>query len=279
MTGILHAHSFRTICLASLISAAGGASAMECIHEAPKSERTLDVQTSLGIGAIKRLFGEAKIGLNVKAKQIEIYSKYPKADQLVMNEDFMFMICTSIRDDTSLSPTQKTEQLFKLRREIFSPAVDVPTLPLPARPRPTTEATSSTQTATWKGNHDQYKSAFLKPAPFVLTNENRFFVVAASPKTHLDADSLYVSDTAAFPNVDFTIFPPYRENVHYALMMGTWLSRSEANRVMQIAAEIGLRPKPYVWQLGDSSFERPPDGAKNGCPSGRRVDSKTLRCS
>ena len=278
MTFLMHAHTVRTICLASLISVVEAASGMECIHETPKSDRGLDVQTSLGIGAIKRLLGQAKIGLDVKAKQIEIYSKYPKADQLVMNEDFMFMICTSIRDDNSLSPMQKTEQLFKLRREIFSPAVDVPTLPLPARPKPTSQPASSAQAATWRGNHDQYRSDFLKPAPSVLTNENRYFVVAASPNNQSDADSLYVSDTAAFPNVDFVIFPPYRTNVHYALMMGTWLSRPEANRVIQIATEIGLRPAPYIWRFGNASAGIHPDEGKNGCPSGQRVDSKTLRC-
>jgi hypothetical protein len=227
---------------------AKSAIALECIHEAPASDKALDVDTSLGIGAIKKLFGEANITVNVRSKQVEVYSKYPKADQLVMNDNFAFMICTSLRDDKSLSESQRTESLLRLRREIFAPAVAIPQLPTPAHPKPPTKALTSAKTKVWVGSDQEYRTAFLKQPPSVITDENSFFVIAGSPQTEKDTDMQYKDKVAAHPNIDFSIYAPYDSNTYYSLMMGTWLSESEANRVIQIATQLGLQPKPYLWR-------------------------------
>ena len=224
------------------------AMALECIHEAPASDKSLDVDTSLGVGAIKKLIGEANITVNVRSKQVAIYQQYPKADQLVMNHNFMFMICTSLRDNRSLSESQRTEELLKLRREIFAPAVTIPQLTPPARPKPTTEVISHAKIKAWAGSAEEYRSAFLKQPPSVITGENSYFVIAASPKTEAEANMQYESKVTAHPNIDFSIYKPYDSNTYYGLMMGTWLSKAEADRVLQIATQLGLQPQPYLWR-------------------------------
>lgn len=272
--------SVQILALASLGFTSSFAVALECIHEAPSSDKALDADTSLGIGAIKRVLAEVKIGFDVRGKQVEIYSNYPKADQLVMNHNFMFMICTSLRDDKSITPRQRTEELFKLRREIFAPAVAIPLVPSPNYVRPVIAATAPPKSEAWAGTDRQYRATFLKPPPSVVTNENRYFVVAASPATEAEANSQYMARASTNPNIDLVIFAPYGSNNHYSLMMGTWLSKSAADRVIRIAVQLGIQPKPYLWRLNSAAGEATNANDLSEPSASRRstrVNPKTLR--
>ena len=250
------------LCLiAGLVILSGQAMAIDCTKPV-KSDKELSVDSNSAVGAFKTILKAVHWDLNVKAAQKEVYSKYPHADQLATNDNFMYMVCTNLKD-SDMPPAKRDEVLMKWHQEIFRPEVPIPSIPTPPRvntdvviPLPIPPAAEATPAhphpvapaaPAWVGTAQQYRASYLREPPSVLTTANNYFVIASSPDSAEQADAIYSQLTSKFPSVDFMIYPPYLSNHHYALMLGTWLSPSEAARVEQIGKSIGL--KPYQWKL------------------------------
>lgn len=275
----------RLLLIASFLTFSGHAMAIECTKPV-KSDKELDVDSKVALGAFRTLLKALNWDLNVKASQKEIYSKYPHADQLATNDNFMYMVCTTLKD-SKLEPAKQLEVLMTWHKEIFRPEIPIPSIPTPPRtntdvviplpippaatPSPSHPHPVPPSAPAWIGSAQKYRENYLREPPSVLTDENNKFVIASSPDSADQADAIYKKLTSAYPSVDFMIYPPYQSNTHYALMLGTWLSSAEAQRVLQIGKSMGLNP--YLWTLG-SSAQRISESTSD---TPARINSKTMR--
>ena len=274
--------------MVAAITFSGHVLAIDCTKPV-KSDKELDFDSNSALGAFKSMLKAVHWDLKIKAAQKEVYSKYPHADQLATNDNFLYMACTALKD-SNLDTMQQLDVLMKWHKEIFRPEVPIPSVPTPARantdvvvPLPVPPAPAPTPAhphpvvpaaPAWVGTAQQYKASYLREPPSVLTTENNRFVIAASPSTQGEADNLYSALTTKYPSVDFMIYPPYQGNYHYPLMLGTWLSASEAQHVLQIGTSIGL--KPYLWTLPVSAVRTADaDLAPESSRTRQNIDPKT----
>jgi hypothetical protein len=77
----------------------------------PASDNDFAVQTTFSVAAIKKSFSEFRAGADIKNKRIEIYSKYPNADETSFNHNNFYVICTSVRNDNTSSEREKRDEL------------------------------------------------------------------------------------------------------------------------------------------------------------------------
>lgn len=256
-----------------LVLAADPALGLQCGAAPATSSRSTDVETGLALGAIKKLIGEVGLTFNVRRKQVDIYSAYPKADQLSLNQMFVYMLCTSLRDNKDLSESGKQADLERLRKEITAPAVQVEPVSLPraastVAPQASTPAATPAQASTapdqsgtpkskptaLPSDYREYHQRFLKQPPTVITSDNAWFVFAESPKSKEAGLQIYRAKVAKYPELEFFLFPPFQNGGTYGLAMGAWLSKAEAKQALQIAKQLGLAPTPYLWRcptMGD----------------------------
>jgi len=91
--------------------------------------------------------------------------------------------------------------------------------------------------------------------------EERYFVIAGSsprPKD-LEEELFRVKDRIGdhfdelFPNVD--IYPPFKGNRNYALVIRANLPFSEAKELQQRAIEMGFREDTFLWRSSRAYFE------------------------
>ena len=279
---------FRLGLMVAAIAFSGHVLAIDCTKPV-KSDKEVTVDSKSALGAFKTLLKGVSWDFNVKASQKAIYTTWPKADQYATNDNFMYMVCTTLQD-SKLDPTKQLEVLMTWHREIFRPEISIPSAPTPPRtntdvvvPLPIPPAVSPTpahphpvapSAPAWVGTAQQYKASYLREPPSVLTTENNRFVIASSPSSAAEADTIYSQLTSRYPSVDFMIYPPYQGNPHHALMLGTWLSASEAQRVLQIGTSMGL--KPYLWTLPVTPVQTSDAGTTTESPRTRgNFDPKT----
>lgn len=232
--------------------------AQECPPVPPVRETYSQQATTIAANALGGVVKSASTR-TIRNGQIEILSRYPKADQLVINLTIISLVCQSMVQER-LSPARFRGEMQSLRREILQPATTMRPAREPAiqpqyaaaapdRNRASGPAAGTRAALAWATN-------FINSPPTVITDENRYFVVVASPSGEGESRRLMDSLIKRYPDASFALYPPYRGNPHYAVMAATWVSSAQAKLVKARGASMGLPKDMYVWRC---------PGNGNGC--------------
>lgn len=233
--------------------------ALQCPDLPPTRNTYSEVQTGEGVSAIRHKITFSRTFAFSKDVQEEIYSKYPKADQLVLNMTFVSLICQSLLEDRTISPAQFREHLEVFREKIFrSPTKYRPVFQPPsverelhfAQEAEPPGATARAQSRT-VNPRDEFAQTFINAPPPVITAQNRYFVIVASP-TQNEAEQVLSNFRTRFRELDFALYPPYKGNPHYAVMLATWVSEDQAKQALRRGLERGLPHDSYIWRCPGS---------------------------
>lgn len=98
------------------------------------------------------------------------------------------------------------------------------------------------------------QTGWLRDPPFYVTDDNRYFVIVASPESEQEGLRKLDELKSTSPDYDFHLYPPYGANTHYAVMIASWVSRDLAYEVLGIAKR-DVASDAYPWRCrsrGDS---------------------------
>lgn len=97
-------------------------------------------------------------------------------------------------------------------------------------------------------NHgdSEHLNAWLKAPPYVVTEANKYFVIASSVLTYEQALQEAKRLKRRAPELDYVVYGPYGDNPYHAIMVATWLSKAEAVSALQQTKK-ALRMEAVIW--------------------------------
>jgi len=140
-------------------------------------------------------------------------------------------------------------------------------------------AASGTLVIAQDDSSEESESEFLAEAPYFVNDTNKYFVILGSAGSKKAGIGMMNNYKKAAPQYDFALYPPYRGNPAYAVMIATWVSGNIAKKAqaegLAVVKElmkddfVAKRDTPYIWcyPYGISSC-KPSAPRNNGSNSG-----------
>ena len=104
---------------------------------------------------------------------------------------------------------------------------------------------------------DEFESEFLAGAPYVVNDTNKYFVIVGSAASKSAGVKMMNKFKMASPEHDFALYPPYRGNLNYGVMIASWVSRDVAMKAQAEGLEVAKkalkddfkekRDTPFIW--------------------------------
>ena len=105
-----------------LIFSYGSVSAIDCPKPSAQiaEETKTDIKGSLDIGGLLRSLKVAsgEVDIQLERKVQDLFSKYPNADKLAMQNTIISMICQQLNESKELSDREKLEYMFNLNNSV-----------------------------------------------------------------------------------------------------------------------------------------------------------------
>lgn len=92
----------------------------------------------------------------------------------------------------------------------------------------------------------EHASAWLKAPPYVVTEANKYFVIASSVRTYEQALQEAKRLKRRAPELNYVVYGPYGDNPYHAIMVATWLSKADAQIALAQTRE-ALRMDARIW--------------------------------
>ncbi len=92
---------------------------------------------------------------------------------------------------------------------------------------------------------------YLRDSPYVVNNNNKYFVLVASVFSASDAAREIDRLKSKAPQYDFVAYAPYQGNPAYAIMMATWVSKEVAYQALEEARR-DVAGDAFVWKCPQS---------------------------
>lgn len=89
-------------------------------------------------------------------------------------------------------------------------------------------------------------TSYLREAPYVVTDSNKYFVIVASAISASEARSKMYELKRRNPNFDFVVYAPYGNNPYRGIMMASWVDRATAHEVRALARRY-VASDSYIW--------------------------------
>lgn len=232
------------------------ASAQACSKSVPLANEQRIVATNGAISLLTKFVGKISGGVDYSSTRTEILSRYPNADQALFNAQYFVFACHWIERDKSLSPMQKIAALNQARLQILGLPAGLPAPIVQASPRLSATVASpsklgATTVATVpaaRRDRAAWATRYIHPAPSLPNQYNSAFVIVASPTSEAEGRRKIDELRRKHPDLDFELYPPYRENPHYGVMLATFASNSEAQSALQVAKR-RIDAGSYIWWL------------------------------
>lgn len=87
---------------------------------------------------------------------------------------------------------------------------------------------------------------FIRDTPFVVIDENKYFVIVASIIDRNEAIRRSLELNATVDELDFVVYPPYRGNRYHSIMAATWVDRRTANQALSLARSL-VAEDSFLW--------------------------------
>jgi hypothetical protein len=109
------------LALVSLSCPTSGFSQVRLCGEAPIVEDgKLKGELETKAQFLSRFLGDASLKGHIETEKNDVLSRYPNADNLRLNQYFLYVVCIAIMADNKMSTTEKLSELTKARASIFA---------------------------------------------------------------------------------------------------------------------------------------------------------------
>jgi hypothetical protein len=94
-------------------------------------------------------------------------------------------------------------------------------------------------------------AGYLRDPPLFVKDDNRWFVIVASPQTEAEGRRLMNRFKSKAPQYDFALYQPYAGNSYYAIMMASWVDETVARQALRDARR-DVAAGAYLWRCRSS---------------------------
>lgn len=224
------------------------------------------VETKVAADALTKILGKLGVDVDVRTTRDSVLKDNPRADQAVIVLTMANTMCEMIWSDPALSGEQKASRYSAMMIEILArvagPAPVARTgdkqslrrsLPrgvhlvasLEGRETDTRRAAPPAATGA-PALPVPGQSGFLRDIPFYITDNNKYFVIVASPRSREEGLRLLERFKAKTPQYDFALYQPYGSNTSYGVMMASWVPREIATEALRLARR-DVAADAYLW--------------------------------
>jgi hypothetical protein len=201
----------------------------------------ISVETKTGMDAVAKLLAKFGIEINVRTERDNVLKANPRADQVVIVLTMANIYCRMLWSDTSLNGEEKASRFKNMMQDLLTPAAG----PMPVA---RTTATGWNENRIILASNELFELAdepelalpkpqvgFLRDAPFLINDYNKYFVIVGSASTREDGLRLMKSLKSKAPQYDFALYEPYGDNPNFGIMMASWVPRDVALEALDIA--------------------------------------------
>ncbi|WP_456767809.1 hypothetical protein [Bradyrhizobium sp. USDA 3650] len=214
--------------------------------------RSVTVDTKLGLDAVGKLLGKIGIDVDVRDTRDNVLKNNPRADQVIIVLTMANIYCRMIWSDTASKGEEKASRFKSMMEDLLTPAAG----PMPVA---RTGATSWIRTPFMLASNEPFELAdvaeptlpkpqvgFLRDAPFLINDYNKYFVIVGSASTSEEGVRLMKTFKSKAPQYDFALYGPYGDNPNYGVMMASWVPRDVAQKVLDAARRTVARDA-FLW--------------------------------
>lgn len=212
----------------------------------------ISVETKVGANAVSKLLAKIGIEVNVHTTRDNVLKDNPRAEQVVIVLTMANIYCKMIWSDSALKGEEKASRFNSLMQNLLTPA---------AGPVPIARTTRTG----WNENRIVLASnelfgladiseltlpkpqvGFLRDAPFLINDYNKYFVIVGSASTREDGLRLMKRLKLKASEYDFALYEPYGDNPNFGVMMASWVPRDVALKALNIARRT-VAPDAFLW--------------------------------
>ena len=245
-----------------MISSVNAAFAQDCTTYQVTSDRfTNPLKSAIASLEQNSIFPPNTNFLSLRVDIIDNYRVATRKQQTEVNRRILFEQCLTSRT-AGLPATQVRSRLKALKDELFKNAGPGPI-------QTTTHnfhnplSRSIIQQANFRRKSEVYPSShldangsitsvqslernFIRDTPFVVIDENKYFVIVESIIDRNEAIRRSRELNATVGELDFVVYPPYRGNPYHAIMAATWVDRRTANQALSLARSL-VAEDSFLW--------------------------------
>lgn len=252
-----------TLGLVVMLSVAGLLPALAqqtCPSAPPLSGYNLNDDTKASVSALRKLLGGAEINNKISVEMRNVFLEHPETIQyyviLVMYHDG----CVLIMDNKEFTTQQKLNELATLRDQIL-PRFLLPPAATTAKPRarhtigfarmnPIILA-AEVDPVGEPSDEPSWAQLYLRPAPFTFTIGNQYWVDVGYATSLADGERKLAELKERNPDYDFALYAPFGRNDKWNIVMASWVSQQEAEKVLSVAKKIN--PTSFIWRACSQS--------------------------